>query len=160
MTRDQQVREALRVIEPAQDDRARVADDIEDALNIIAVGCSNAEAAKPLTGQDRKMLKQLLATLERSKKIAENLAKHDDEWSYPLALCEDIAHCKRRLSKKTHRTAYRHRYAVQEARDIVPKYCGWEEARVTRGNKWHRLSAVLAGDPKLDLLYAMRKEEA
>jgi hypothetical protein len=163
LTHNQQVRSALTVLDPAQDAHAQCRSDIEEALDDIEWG---SVVPKPNNKDIRDVLKQLIPALKKSQNLFNALSKLDDAHAHecmigPLDLRSDIAALEKWYSEPTEkprRTSYKQKAAVKEAHALVLKYCKRKQDRsIRRGkNAWYRLSAILAGDPQLDLFNHMR----
>ncbi|MEI9805357.1 MAG: hypothetical protein WDN48_14200 [Pseudolabrys sp.] len=137
--------------------------DIEDALDNIEW---DGLDPKPNSKQVREAVKRLLKQLEDCKREYEALHKLDCAHAHELMrgapdLDVHIATYKEWLSERPgqpRRSAAKQMCAVKEARTLVLKYCKSEKDHsTTRGNAWHKLSAILAGDDQLDLFNHMRK---
>ena len=154
LTRDQQVRKALKVLAPSAAERAECVDEIKSAIE-DEVECSDWPT--PNSKKVRQAIKKYLQTLRRAQIAHKELFKLDLITGGALAplppsIIEEIEFCEEWLKEPTdppRRTAYKQRAAVKEARTLVLKYCKQKkDATQTKGNKWHSLSAILFGDDR------------
>ena len=162
LTHDQQMRQALNVLKPPQDAHAQCESDIEAALDVIEW---DGLDPRPNSAKIRKVVKPLLAALQRCKYAYNALFAIDEAHAHELMrdapdLNVHIATYQEWLSErpgKPRRAAVKQRCAVKEAHALVLKYCkSKKEHSKTRDNAWHKLSAILVGDDKLDLFNHMR----
>jgi hypothetical protein len=152
---------ALEALMPVTRKRTAAKRDIEHAINLIDEAVtSGMDARRPR--QSRKILNELIKTLARCEKLSRDLAKEHSEWKKnPLDLGVHIERCAEELalskSQKPRRTAPKQKLAVVMARDLIAKYRRDKKAAaLTRHGTWYRLSAILAGNPQLDLFRHMR----
>jgi hypothetical protein len=161
MTREEQVRAALVVLSPTKDEREKCIEDIELALAEVE---DDSLDPRPNSKKIRAAVKQLHAALRNCQIKFKGLHRFDEAHAYelmmvPLDLNDHIAACKEWIDDevKPRRRAAKQKSAVAHARALVRQYRKEKKERtVRRGNAWHQLSAVLAGDPQLDLFRHMR----
>jgi hypothetical protein len=163
LTHTQQVRRALKELAPAGNERAQCAAAIEDALEEIEFDALVLVAQKKET---RRLVAQLYGALRKCQSLHKALMRLDAKCGgivAPLDLSEEIACYEEWLAEPTERSgdrALRQKSAVKHARALVVKYRPRkQDYTLTRRNAWHRLSAILAGDKKLDLFNHMRASE-
>lgn len=158
-TPEQIVTNALSELAPARALREQCKSDIEEAL--IDIEMDGAEP-KPYSKNTKGVVRALRASLKKAQLLHDKLKKLDDYGiMWPLDLRERIEFYDEWLAGKPeseHRTSLRQKVAVKEARALVIKYSKnkKKDYSVTRGNKWWKLSAILLGDPDVDLFRHMR----
>jgi hypothetical protein len=160
--RTAQVADALATLKPTTRKRTAAKEEIEDALNLInRVATANKDLLRPR--QSRRALQKLSKALKRCEALARPLAKQHSEWAKrPLDLSEHIERCEEELRYRTRprarRTAPRQQLAAFMARKLIAKYRPNDKkaAALTRRGTWHQLSAILAGDRRLDSFNHMR----
>lgn len=156
----QQIKAALAILAPPRRLHVAVREEVEYVIAEFGVICRNKEAAKPPSGQIRKKLRSIRASLQKSQNIANELSQLDIRWAlFRLDLHEAIARCDRQLREPAgpkRRSADREKFAVHYARYLIAEFGDKKDLAVTRGNKWHKLSAVLLGDEGANLYRHMR----
>jgi hypothetical protein len=158
MTREQQIRAALRLLGPRIDHKDDLRSDIEAAL----VSIEMADPGHPLgTKHNKQQLKKISAALQRAQAAADQLPF---EMRFILTreppsvawLEEYIQLAEQWLAEPTAppgRPGHKQRNTVIEASYLLAKYSLpiW----ATRKGLWHKLSAILFGDLKADLFRHM-----
>lgn len=156
LTREQQVKAALKVLSPAQ-----CASEIEAALEAIE---GDGLEPRPNSKEVRAAVGRLLNRLKQCKLEYKKLHKLDHAHAHGLMrdapdLDIHIATYEEWLSvtQPPRRSAAKQKAAVKEAWALVEKYCKRKQDHsVRRRNAWHTLSGILAGDG-LDHYNEMRK---
>jgi hypothetical protein len=162
LTPEQQVKKALRILAPAESVRKKCDEDVCWALEEITVAALE-EIFKPQGKEVRAAVKRYVVALRRCQAAFNALYRLDlitGGAVAPRNYREDIASYEAWLDEapdKPRRIAHKNRASVQEARKLIIKYCSEKDLSLTRRSKWHRLSAVLAGDEDVDLFNIMLK---
>lgn len=156
MTLDDQIREALSLLTPKEEDRGECRERIFDALNVINIEVANREHPRTYVSKEAKLtLEQFCAALKRARDIRNKLPPMMNMVSFSsLDLDGYIATCEEYLavpSGPPRRQAFRQRAAVIEARDLLMYY--GKRPTTTRLGAWHKLSAILFGDKRADLYH-------
>jgi hypothetical protein len=157
MTREQQIRAALRLLGPLVDHKDDLRSDIEAAL----IGIEMADPGRLINKHDKRQLKKIIAALKRARDGADQLP-----WEMRFILTREPASvawlgeyiqlAERWLAEPTappRRTGHKQRNAVGEASYLLAKY--GLPIWATRKGLWHQLSAILFGDLKADLFRHM-----
>lgn len=156
MTRDQQIRDALKLLAPPPGDRAECLHDVGVALDRVEFGTAAARSFKVASSKRGKVkLRSYLAALRRVKAAAAALDPAIRPWfSLPQAVIDrEIATTEAFLARPPRPSggsdASRKKATVSVAYDLLR----WWNHKVvcTRGGEWAELAAILAGDQDLDL---------
>lgn len=163
MTRDQQIRAALTLLAPKAVHRAACRDHIEAALDQIEMQLAGGR--QPTKAQ-RRLVSSYLRLLERVDHQRGLLNFHwfvvgafDDSQKFIAGQIKRAEEFLDVYKRPQHRTAEHQRLAVKQAGQL----CGiWGRQRPThtKGGQWHKLAAILLGDPSLDLSRHMTKATA
>jgi hypothetical protein len=155
VTRDEQITAALELLAPPPRDRAECLHDINVALDSIDFNAAAARSFKLTRSKaGKKKLGTYRAALRRVQAAYRALDPAVRPWlSLPQGIEREIAIADDLLAQQSRRSggsdASRNEAAVREAHNLL-KWRGYEVA-CTRGGKWARLAAILAGDQDLDL---------
>jgi len=153
MTSPEDVGAALKLLAPAPRYRAAAQEDIEKSIFVIRILSVHMYDASHLSKSRRIATRRLLDALWRAQ-VAARLAR------LPVKLEDDIARCEKQLARPVRpqrRVAYKQSAAGQAAYNLISKFGDRKQLRATRRNAWHRLAAILYGDPQIDLFNHMRK---
>jgi hypothetical protein len=143
LQREPLIRKALRIIAPQPEFLEACHLDVVDSINTI-------EVATACLKKDVRVLKNLHSLLVRASKLIR--AAGLTPW---LDLTDEIALCTRPLAAPSTGPS-KQAAAVLEAAWLISKWSNKDRIAATRGNKWHRLSAILYGE-KIDLFNHMRE---
>jgi hypothetical protein len=155
MTRDQQMRAALKVLAAPRDQLGAYKEEIDDALNIVEVEVTNDGSKEWVTKKTKGKLRSFRAALRRVQAAHNALPAQVKFFAFrDLDFEKQIAVCDRLLAKPSgqpKRAATKQRLAAREARGLLMRY--GHKVSVTRGGKWCELAAILYGDEMADLYH-------
>ena len=155
MKREDQVRAALAILKPGRDMAEGCQQDIEHALNVIAMDARHgAMGAETQSKRGRANVARFCRLLESVQLVYQKLPSHEQFISQDLAKAVDktlpyIKAAKGLPARAPARASHRQQAAVREARDLLVKW--GHEVRSTSKGKWDRLSAILYGKPNISL---------
>ena len=168
-TRDQQIREALKLLAPPPRDRIECQHDIELALKRVERGAAAARSFRVASSKKGKAgLMRYCAALRRLRNSYNALDPAIRPWfslaeiayvaGNPTVIDREIAIAEDFLatpSPPPRRDASRNKVAVAAAYDLL----NWwgQRAPVTRGGKWAQLAKILTGDMTIDLFHHLRE---
>jgi hypothetical protein len=155
-----EVRNALNVLKPSQRNRAAAEKDIQSIhfmLQMIDLSDSDESTKK----KHRVAVRRLIDALLKVRSAVETAAKLDAFYSVfdVDSLDAEIARCEERLAQPKQpkqRQADNQKAAVKAAYLLISKYGDPKQLRLTRGNIWYQLAAIIYGNPKIDLFNHMR----
>jgi hypothetical protein len=168
VTRDQQVREALKLLAPSPRERTEWQHDIELALDRVKRDTAAARSFRVAGSKQGKAgLRRYLAALRRLRQTYYSLDPAIRPW-FSLAetayvagktvIDREIAKAEAFLYRRSpppRRDASRNRAAVAAAYDLL-RWWGHQPA-ITRGGRWAELAKILAGDRTVDLFDHLRE---
>lgn len=159
MTREEQIKEALKVLNPPPSERKECIERLDDILNIIAVETTNKDSHKDWVSKDTKnKLLHYQIALERAQAAYNALPARAKLVYRNIDFKTHIESCERRIntpSGQPKRTGTKQRFAVVEARGLLSHY--GVKATTTRHGKWDALAAILCGDPSTTLSHYCRE---
>jgi hypothetical protein len=144
MTRDEQVRAALKVLAPTSDQREACKERIEDTLNVV--GVTNDGWKELRTKKTKLKLRPFLAALRRVQAAHNALPPQVKFYAFrDPDFKRQIEACDRLLAKPSvPKTPTKQRLAATEARALLIHY--GRPVATTRRGKWCQLAAILYGD--------------
>jgi hypothetical protein len=164
VTRDQQIRKALRLLAPPPGRRAECEHDIGLALDRVKRGFAAARSFRAAVSKKGKAgLRRYSAALRRLRSACNSLDPAIRPW-LSLALCMKAIDLEREIKMAEalldqrgpppRRDGGRNKIAVAAAHDLL-EWWG-HKAAVTRGGKWAELAKILTDEPALDLFDHLR----
>jgi hypothetical protein len=141
--REPHIRAALKLLAPERRFRDECGSDIDEAITVIEVNTA-------VDKKETRALKSLQSALVRASALARAAGLRGDLVKNQIALCNRL------LAQPPWRPPSRQAEAVKEAIHLISKWNRKAPTGVTRGSKWHKLSAILYGDAKIDLFNHMR----
>jgi hypothetical protein len=169
VTRDQLIREALKLLAPRRTQRSECLHDIRLALDRVKCEAAAARSFRAVGSKQGKAgLRRYAAALQRLRQAYYSLDPASRPWfslaetaylaGQPTVIDREIAKAEALLDRRSpppRREASRNKAAVAAAYDLL---AWWgHKAAVTRGGKWEALAKVLAGDRKVDLFDHLRE---
>lgn len=162
--RRRQVNDALRQIKPKTEYHDGCREDIEYALNVIEVELANQRAGRKVTTKDERAATRVVEAALKKLRAAVKNSDLDDEFHlfFPhaeieewLAKCEEI---ERKPVRRARRTDPRRLLAAREALRLLNNYSVDRKTATvtTKGKRFGKLAAVLAGVPDADLHHECR----
>jgi len=167
MTRDQQIRKALKLLAPPY--RAETQHDIKIALDKVERGAAAARSFRVAGSKKGKAgLRRYCAALRRLRASYNAIDPAIRPWfslaetayvaGNPTVIDREIAMAAvflDRPSPPPRRNASRNKLAVAAAHDLL--FWWGHKAVVTRGGKWAQLAKILAGNQTVDLFDHLRE---
>jgi hypothetical protein len=157
MTQEEQIAEALKVLSP-DPDRLTIA---TDAIRQCIVKLEEMEMdERPLSKEAQATFNSLLSALRRAKRYADKLSTQHvgcDDLLNDLKLPESIALLEGLKRPPGRPFFWKQVRAVVMARGLIEIFGDPKQIVATRGKTWHRLSAIIYGDPTADLFNVMRQ---
>jgi hypothetical protein len=163
------VRAALLILKPKSAERAKCQETIRYAIGTVNRAEAEQNILSPRSKNSEKAIEQLTAALNKARVAHKRLPPLEQiRFDKVFDLAGAVAFCEQRTSewKKTPmpkgRASHRQRAAVEMAYKLVEywvvKKKGLHEAvTLTRKNDWHRLSSILFGNARVDLLAHMTR---
>jgi hypothetical protein len=161
MTPQQRIEAALEILSPESAERSVVRKDVRKAIRDI----DTDSIVRPLSKEEKTTLRRLHSTLKRASGYVHKLKESSLRFNLydPLDLTEAIGCCEWELALPKPKWQYplsgKEQLAVAYAHALIVRF-GKEKATLSRNKAWHRLSAILYGDPERDLLDQMRSSRA
>ena len=169
MTRDQQIRKALKLLAPPPGERAECQYDIGLALDRVESGAAAARSFRVAGSKKGKAeVRRYCAALRRLRTAYRSLDPAIRPWfslaetayvaGKPTVIDREIARAESFLDRPSpppRRHASRIKAAVAAAYDLL-QWWG-HKAAVTRGGKWADLAKILAGERTVDLFDHLRE---
>jgi hypothetical protein len=153
VTRDQQIAEALKLLDPPRGERAYWQARVKGALACVCDATVGIEADRVIRSKaGKKALRHHITVLRQALLLvptASFAAMVKDEIATRESLLAKPPHLRRRPVNKTAEIAVALAWLLLSVRGIQPT--------VTRGREWDRLSGILLGDTGTDLLNMMRR---
>jgi hypothetical protein len=163
MTRDQQIRRALKLLAPPPRRRAEGQHDIEVALDRVEGGAASARCFRVARSKKGKEgVRRYFAALRRLRNAYRALDPAIKPWfslaefayvvGQPTVIDREIKIAEAFLARPSpppHRDASRNKIAVAAACDLLDWW--GQRAGVTRRGKWAQLANILTGDMTIDL---------
>jgi hypothetical protein len=158
------VRAALLILNPKPAERAKCRETIRYAIGTVNRAEAEQNILSPRSKKSEMAIKQLTAALDKARVAHKHLPPLEQiRFDKVFDLAGAVAFCEQRTCewKKTPmpkgRTSHRQQVAVDMAYKLVEywlvKKRGLHEAvMLTRKNDWHRLSSILFGNARVDLL--------
>jgi hypothetical protein len=167
VTRNQQIRKILELLQPPPGRRAECEYDIQLAFDRVERGADAARTFRITTSKKgRAALKRYCAALRRLRIALDSLDPAIRPWlSIAMAVSGKSIDLVREIriaealldqpSPPSRRDASRNKLGVAASYDLL-KWWG-HKAPVTRGGKWAQLAKILAGGPDVDLFDHLRE---
>lgn len=158
MTREQQIRAALKLPAPSRHDRAKCQKDVENALDIMADVSSTIEI---ITTQRSMAASKVKATPAYHRALLKLRTVHRAVFGAKDAAIENaIAAIDGRAAPllqlaRLNTIGIEQTVAAKLAYGLLKQW-GNKKITTTRGGPWHRLAAILYGDEDADLFQYLR----
>ena len=169
MTRDQQIRKALELLEPPPSQRAECQHDIKITLDRVERGAAAARSFRVAGSKKGKAgVRSYYAALRRVRAAFRAIDPAIRRWfslaeiayvaGRPTVIDREIEIAEVFLARPSQRPrpdASRNKFAVAAAYDLL---IWWNQrAVVTRSGKWAKLAKILTGDMTVDLFDHLRE---
>ncbi|MBV9562866.1 MAG: hypothetical protein JOY90_20865 [Bradyrhizobium sp.] len=157
MKLEQQIEAALEILSPESAQRGVVRKNLRKAIKDI----SSDSIVRPLSKEEKATLRRLHSTLRRAGGYVQKLKESSLRFNLydPLDLTEAVGCCEWELGLPKPKWQYplsgKEQLAVAYAHALMASF-GKEKATLSRNKAWHRLAAILYGDPEHDLFSQMR----
>ena len=157
MKLEQQIEAALEILSPEFAQRGVVRKNLRKAIKDI----SSDSIVRPLSKEEKATLRRLHSTLRRAGGYVQKLKESSLRFNLydPLDLTEAVGCCEWELGLPKPKWQYplsgKEQLAVAYAHALMASF-GKEKATLSRNKAWHRLAAILYGDPEHDLFSQMR----
>jgi hypothetical protein len=165
------IRAALLILKPKPSERAKCCETIRYAIGTVNRAEAEQNIRSPRSKNSEDAIEQLIGSLNKARVARKKLPPLEQirfdkvfELAGAIEFCERVTREWENKSMPRARTSHRQRAAVEMARKLLDywlvKKMGLHEAvLLTRKNEWHRLSSILFGSPRVDLLAHMMRYE-
>jgi hypothetical protein len=163
VTREEQIEAVLVVLNPAEGQAEWYRREVAEALKRI----DNYVAAFDLKPLPKRTVERHIAALERAvanaplpdpefKALVQQRSAKLRKLAAPPPAWLEPSPARRKERPPPRRSALRQKFAVIEAEGLLIHLGHADLVKLTRKKPWHRLAAILYGDPAIDLLNHMR----
>ncbi|MCK1307850.1 MULTISPECIES: hypothetical protein [unclassified Bradyrhizobium] len=163
------IQKALHILRPNPAERATCRTTIRHAIGTVNRAEEEQRIRSPRSKDSERAVKRLAEALNRAKVAYNDLPPlqqiHFDkafDLQGAIEFCDDLTFEWKKVPMPQGRASHRQQAAVDVAFKLteywlVKKLRLREAITLTRKNAWHQLSAILFGDPKIDLLTHMTR---